>query len=628
MKRPAEDEDPPTSHKRSKADEDETPQGITDDTVDDGYKLWHDLEVAEANYAKGSDSEDEPDEEAEGREAWDQLSAEEKATVSSAIKAWNTAKADEQTAEKLKRQHKGSYAGGPRDDDEYGDEDYGRPSFEQYRKSEENLHKARQKVWDLSEELLRLREGRKCKYVEQELERMDNFVITWEHIVLELPELEKAAKQKLEQRESRALSELGELGAGWVGSWDLGAGAFGIATLSVKQNHAGLIIDRVVIKDSYFPENDPDTDAIWRDRDTWTNGAPRSATNPSSVPVEVHALYSLRRCASSSILKIRNWRFGPGERSYRILTEFCPLGDLEDLFRDVGYSSLRRDNEPETDHSRSLKLLPEPFLWCLFHNLCTAGILMDRGELYRNPILPWEKIVHRDIKPNNVFLALPSSSSSVYKGYPVPKLGDWGLAYLCPGGPTSTCNPLAFAARGTEGYKAPEQNRMGTIRPLSSKTNVWAVGAVLYTMLAASAPKRSSNLSDTDGAFDVTAEKKYSQELRGLVLTCLRSEPDQRPSFDFLLKKIRRYTAPGSKDKAGDLRDASVNRGAFTGKFELDHGKNDMWALGSRLRDKELPENLDEFPSPPEMGEHSSEEEEEEDDLSGAPGSMIKDPRE
>lgn len=60
MKRPAEDEDPPTSHKRSKADEDETPQGITDDTVDDGYKLWHDLEVAEANYAKGSDSEDEP----------------------------------------------------------------------------------------------------------------------------------------------------------------------------------------------------------------------------------------------------------------------------------------------------------------------------------------------------------------------------------------------------------------------------------------------------------------------------------------------------------------------------------------------------------------------------------------
>lgn len=41
---------------------------------------------------------------------------------------------------------------------------------------------------------------------------------------------------------------------------------------------------------------------------------------------------------------------------------------------------------------------PEPFLWFLLECLCIVGLLLERGEVIRNPMSDWKTIIHRDIK--------------------------------------------------------------------------------------------------------------------------------------------------------------------------------------------------------------------------------------
>jgi serine/threonine protein kinase len=82
-------------------------------------------------------------------------------------------------------------------------------------------------------------------------------------------------------------------------------------------------------------------------------------------------------------------------------------------------------------------------------------------------------IVHRDIKPRNIFLvASPASTSFV-------KVLDFGIAKLLDrqGAPLT----LAGQLLGTIAYMAPEQIRGAQVGPA---TDVYAVGCVIYEMLA------------------------------------------------------------------------------------------------------------------------------------------------
>ncbi|MFW6175736.1 MAG: serine/threonine-protein kinase, partial [Acidobacteriota bacterium] len=84
-----------------------------------------------------------------------------------------------------------------------------------------------------------------------------------------------------------------------------------------------------------------------------------------------------------------------------------------------------------------------------------------------------EGIVHRDVKPGNVLLS---------EGGPV-KVLDFGLASH-PGRRRLTRTGLAL---GTPGFMAPEQLRGERASPA---TDVWAVGVLLYEMLAGRHPFR------------------------------------------------------------------------------------------------------------------------------------------
>jgi serine/threonine-protein kinase len=91
-----------------------------------------------------------------------------------------------------------------------------------------------------------------------------------------------------------------------------------------------------------------------------------------------------------------------------------------------------------------------------------------------------EGIVHRDLKPENIFLC------DVPDGAPIVKVLDFGVAKftdtLSEGGHATASNALI----GTPKYMSPEQARSS--RDLDGRSDLWAVGMLVYEMLTGRHP--------------------------------------------------------------------------------------------------------------------------------------------
>jgi serine/threonine-protein kinase len=88
-------------------------------------------------------------------------------------------------------------------------------------------------------------------------------------------------------------------------------------------------------------------------------------------------------------------------------------------------------------------------------------------------------IVHRDLKPGNLFLAKRPS------GKPILKVLDFGISKIADAapGPAITSDD---ALVGSPGYMSPEQ--MVAAKTADQRTDVWALGVVLYEMLSGKRP--------------------------------------------------------------------------------------------------------------------------------------------
>jgi eukaryotic-like serine/threonine-protein kinase len=101
-----------------------------------------------------------------------------------------------------------------------------------------------------------------------------------------------------------------------------------------------------------------------------------------------------------------------------------------------------------------------------------------RGMLYGLRHAHERGVVHRDIKPDNVYLAHKA-------GDPVIKILDFGIAKLYVGSADDPASTRAGLTVGTPAYLSPEQAVGGEITPAS---DLYSASIVLYEMLAGRAP--------------------------------------------------------------------------------------------------------------------------------------------
>jgi eukaryotic-like serine/threonine-protein kinase len=132
-------------------------------------------------------------------------------------------------------------------------------------------------------------------------------------------------------------------------------------------------------------------------------------------------------------------------------------------------------------------------------------------------------ILHRDIKPGNILLD--------QKGE--PHLTDFGLARLVESESTVT---RTLEVLGTPSYMAPEQ-AAGENEAVSSATDVYGLGAVLYQLLTGQPPFAGGTtyetiklLLDTEPRPPRLLNRKIDRDLSTICLKCLDKDPRRRYS--------------------------------------------------------------------------------------------------
>src|SRR5437588_8823441 len=144
-------------------------------------------------------------------------------------------------------------------------------------------------------------------------------------------------------------------------------------------------------------------------------------------------------------------------------------------------------------------------------------------------------ILHRDIKPGNILLDAKGE----------PHLTDFGLARLVESESSVT---QTLDVLGTPSYMAPEQ-AVGNNAAVSSATDVYGLGAVLYQLLTGQPPfaggatyETIKLLLNTEPRQPRLLNPKIDRDLSTICLKCLEKDPKRRyPSALALAEDLERW---------------------------------------------------------------------------------------
>lgn len=255
--------------------------------------------------------------------------------------------------------------------------------------------------------------------------------------------------------------------------------------------------------------------------------------------------------------------------------EYCAGGDLHNLVRAYDLHNAR---------------LPELFIWKVFLKLSSALEFLHRGFDPKTTDRPG--IVHRDIKPPNIFLRC-SQQNTVY---PDAVIADFGSASL---------DFATYEPAGTYLWQPPEIPRK------SPKGDVWGLGATVHFMVHFEAPMLDlpKDWTPTDANYDVWEMKPevrqpiretpgmYSQELIDMMFVALEFDHNKRASSGRLLtvlEDVIEKQYPHNADKITNAQplelwafDHLVSRTSSSGAVGNDRmgeGRKQYYQMMRRLR--------------------------------------------
>lgn len=228
---------------------------------------------------------------------------------------------------------------------------------------------------------------------------------------------------------------------------------------------------------------------------------------------------------SKHIVKVKDYGLGNDQVPFYVM-EYLEGDDLNHLVKKKSISI-----------SRFLSLTRQI---CLGLECAHNGILVN-GEL--------APIIHRDIKPGNIFLAKTPDHEIIVK------ILDFGIAQIR----NSDQGTTQQSFMGTPEYCSPEQMAEEELHPTS---DIYSLGVLMYQMLTQKTPIKSEN--HTFQAWYKAHHENIPQslpsylqlpkDLENIMMKCLAKSPDDRPqSIGEILRIItpleREYNNPNITEK-------------------------------------------------------------------------------
>lgn len=160
-------------------------------------------------------------------------------------------------------------------------------------------------------------------------------------------------------------------------------------------------------------------------------------------------------------------------------------------------------------------------------------------------------VLHRDIKPGNVLLSHERSDTPAASDLAAAsRLTDFGLARIEHADRDQTADHTKNSILGTPAYMSPEQAD-GRPDDISSATDVYALGTILYELLTGSPPFQEHSVLATLEAVRSREPERPSRrqagvpaDLEAICLKCLEKEPTARyPTASELAADLQRFLA-------------------------------------------------------------------------------------
>mmetsp|Transcript_1929 Transcript_1929/g.4556 ORF Transcript_1929/g.4556 Transcript_1929/m.4556 type:complete len:517 (+) Transcript_1929:1319-2869(+) len=170
------------------------------------------------------------------------------------------------------------------------------------------------------------------------------------------------------------------------------------------------------------------------------------------------------------------------------------------------------------------------------------------------------RVLHRDIKPGNIFVGDDE----------VLKIGDLGIAKLLKGS-------MAKTQIGTPHYMPPE---VWKSRPYAFPSDVWALGCILYELATFTVPFEARSMSELRykilrGRF-APVSRHYSSDVSRMIDRLLQGNPESRPTVAQILdmditkkmeQKIRLEAVPSAPSQMLDTIQVPRNLHLLKNKF-------------------------------------------------------------